>query len=275
MQLPKRPLGRTGITVSPLGLGTVKFGRNKGLKYPAPFELPNDETLLELLAIGRELGINLIDTAPAYGLSEERLGKLLKTSRDEFILSTKTGEEFHHDDHHPDGISQFFFDRKHTRMSVERSLKRLNTDYLDVVLVHSNGEDLDVIHNTDALETLDSLKDAGLIRTYGISTKTPEGGLAAASLVDVVMVTLNPHHLDELSVIERCSEKNTGVLLKKVLGSGHICHDDAQNNARDNTFALALNQAGVSSAIIGTINPEHLRDNVAAALTALVGNTHE
>lgn len=272
MLLPTRPLGRTGINVSSLGLGTVKFGRDKGLKYPSPFSLPDDDQLRHLLDLCLEFGINLIDTAPAYGVSEERLGQLLGKSRQQFVLSTKTGEEFFHNPHHPDGISEFFFDKKHTRMSVERSLKRLNTDYLDVVLVHSNGDDLNVIHNTDALETLDILKDTGLIRAYGISTKTSEGGLVAASLVDVLMVSLNPQHLDELDVIESCCEKNTGILLKKVLGSGHICHDDAPNNARKDTFTLALNQPGVSSAIIGTINPEHLRDNVATALSALISD---
>ena len=72
-----RHLGNTGIKVSPLGLGTVKLGRNQQVKYPHGFTLPDDKTVKELLALTWDLGINLIDTAPAYGNSEERLGALL------------------------------------------------------------------------------------------------------------------------------------------------------------------------------------------------------
>ncbi|MFW8341556.1 aldo/keto reductase, partial [Klebsiella pneumoniae] len=69
-----RPLGSTGLRVSPLGLGTVKLGRDQGVKYPNGFRIPDDQQARELLYLARELGINLIDTAPAYGVSEERLG---------------------------------------------------------------------------------------------------------------------------------------------------------------------------------------------------------
>jgi len=71
----RRALGATGLEVSALGLGTVKFGRNTGVKYPAGFELPSAAEIGELLAVARDLGINLLDTAPAYGSSEERIGK--------------------------------------------------------------------------------------------------------------------------------------------------------------------------------------------------------
>ena len=70
----KRPLGSTGIDVSVLGLGTVKIGRNQQVKYPTGFELPDDDTVIELFELAQSLGINFIDTAPAYGSSEQRLG---------------------------------------------------------------------------------------------------------------------------------------------------------------------------------------------------------
>src|SRR5690606_8720766 len=89
-----RPLGTTGLTVSPLGLGTVKIGRNQGVKYPSGFELPDDNQVRDLLALARDAGINLLDTAPAYGTSEERLGPLLSGQRQEWILCSKVGEEF-------------------------------------------------------------------------------------------------------------------------------------------------------------------------------------
>ena len=70
-----RPLGSTGLRVSPLGLGTVKLGRDQGVKYPNGFTIPDDAAARALLDQARALGINLIDTAPAYGVSEQRLGR--------------------------------------------------------------------------------------------------------------------------------------------------------------------------------------------------------
>ena len=64
-----RTLGRTDIAVSALGLGTVKLGRNRGVRYPQPFALPDDRAARALLDAARELGVNLLDTAPAYGAS--------------------------------------------------------------------------------------------------------------------------------------------------------------------------------------------------------------
>src|SRR5271156_1710204 len=112
-------MGNTGLSVSKLGLGTVKFGRNQQVNYPEAFELPSDQTILTLLASAKELGINLLDTAPAYGASEERLGKLLIGQRDAWIISTKVGEEFSH------GKSHYDFTPEHIRASIQRSLKHL------------------------------------------------------------------------------------------------------------------------------------------------------
>ena len=79
--MQKRRIGQTDIEVSVLGLGTVKWGRNQGVKYPAPFQLPTDREIKDLLAVAREQEINLLDTAPAYGLAEQRLGELLQGQR--------------------------------------------------------------------------------------------------------------------------------------------------------------------------------------------------
>lgn len=92
--MQKRSLKGCGIEVSVLGLGTVKFGRTEGVKYPEAFSLPSDKDILHLLSIAANVGINLLDTAPSYGVSEERLGKLLNGSK-EWVISTKVGEEFH------------------------------------------------------------------------------------------------------------------------------------------------------------------------------------
>jgi len=87
-----RALGKTGIDVSAIGLGTVKLGRNQQVKYPSAFEIPRDEHVVDLLALARSFGINLIDTAPAYGTSEARIGALLPGPREDWVLCTKVGE---------------------------------------------------------------------------------------------------------------------------------------------------------------------------------------
>lgn len=259
----QRPLGQTGLCVSALGLGTVKLGRNQGVKYPSAFELPSDEAAAELIRLANDCGINLIDTAPAYGTSEERLGKLLGAGARNWVICSKTGEEFEN------GQSRFDFSAAHTRKSVERSLKRLNRDWLDLVLVHSNGEDVDIIENSGAFDALAQLKQQGLIRAFGMSTKTVEGGLLAARESDCVMVTYNPQHTLEQPVLDECQRLGKGVLLKKALASGHLSGDDADPVQHCLDFAFA--HPAVTSAIVGTINRHHLRDNIAKAKHSLSG----
>jgi aryl-alcohol dehydrogenase-like predicted oxidoreductase len=274
--IAKRSLGNTGMEVSILGLGTVKLGRNEAVKYPQGFTLPNDKQASDLLALAREQGINLIDTAPAYGTSEERLGHLLRDQWHDWLICTKVGEDF------AEGISSYDFSPEHVRFSIERSLQRLNTEVLDIVLVHSDGNDVDIIKRFGTLEALAELKRQGKVRTFGMSTKTVEGGMLAAQQSDVVMLTWNLHYQDEVPVIDYCQQHGVGVLIKKALASGHLAgaelsgagpsrekHSDRnrtqsrtqQNRALD-SLAMITAHPGVSSAIVGTINPEHLLANI-------------
>lgn len=251
-------LANTNITVSALGLGTVKFGRNQGVHYPEGFELPSDQTILELLALARDLGINLLDTAPAYGLSEERLGSLLKGQRQQWILSTKVGEEF------TNGASHFDFSKSWIHHSIERSLKRLNTDYLDIVLVHSNGEDKKIIEENAVFDVLAEIKKSGLIRAYGMSTKTVEGGILAVDQSDVVMMMHHPAHTVEQAVIAHAHQQHKGIFIKKALASGHL---DKIGGADPVLAAMQFifKEPGVSSVILGTLNAAHLKHNVQCA----------
>lgn len=244
-----RALGSTGIDISVLGLGTVKIGRDQQVKYPRGFKIPDDQAVRELLALTRELGINMIDTAPAYGRSEERLGQLLPNSNN-WVIVTKVGEAFEN------GESSFDFSAAGTRASIERSLKRLRRDYLDVVLVHSDGNDMHIIENEGVLPELAKLKQQGLIRAYGMSTKTVEGGMWCVQNTDVVMATCNLADDHDLPVIAEAARMNKGVLVKKGLQSGH-----AENSVED-ALRYVFAQAGVSGMIVGTINPQHLRQNV-------------
>lgn len=251
-------LGNTHLSVSRIGLGTVKFGRNQQVKYPDPFDLPTDHTILDLLAHAQELGINLLDTAPAYGASEERLGKLLGKNRHHWVLCTKVGEEF------INGQSHFDFSEKQVRFSIDRSLKRLNTDYLDLVLVHSNGEDKKIIEENGIFDVLNTLKESGKIRAFGMSSKTIEGGMLAVEHSDVVMVTYNPMDTAEQLVIAHAHKKNKGVLIKKALASGHL-QKISENDPIQEAMYFIFQQPGVSSIVLGTLNKAHLTYNVKCA----------
>lgn len=248
-----RQLGQTDLQLSALGLGTVKFGRNQGVKYPSQFELPSDIDARALMNLARDLGINCLDTAPAYGSSEERLGKLLKDDRKHWHIVSKVGEEFEN------GESSFNFSPEHIRMSVERSLRRLKTDYIDCVMVHSDGRDVEIIERDGALETLAQLKQKGWIRSFGMSTKTVAGGIMAARYSDCVMVTYNLREQAEREVLDYCAEHGKGALIKKAFASGHLTDGDAVAEA----LAMIFSHPGATSAVVGTLNPKHLRENVA------------
>ncbi|MBV9576431.1 MAG: aldo/keto reductase [Gammaproteobacteria bacterium] len=251
--LLKRFLGQTNIEVSVLGLGTVKFGRCEGVKYPTAFSLPSDADIQHLLALSSERGINLLDTAPAYGTSEERLGQLL-SHRQQWVISTKVGEEF------IDGQSQFDFSPLAITSSIERSLTRLKTDYLDIVLIHSNGEDEYLLAQENIFSTLAALKKAGKIRAYGMSTKTITGGLLALAQTDVAMVTFHPEYTAENDLLLYAHQHQKGILIKKALASGYLSAEKA--------LPFILAQTGVTSVIVGTINPLHLENNINIAMNA-------
>ena len=260
---PKRALGKTGMEVSLLGLGTVKLGRNQGVKYPQQFNIPDDKEASALIALAHDSGINLIDTAPAYGNSEQRLGKLLKGQRKDWLICSKVGEEF------IDGQSLFNFSPAHTRFSVERSLRRLNTDVLDIVLIHSDGNDEAILQRHGTLNTLAELKKEGKIRAIGMSTKTLAGGLLAATQSDVVMITWNLQHDTEVPVVDYCHQHGVGVLIKKALASGHAAQHLQPDSAIGGdpikqSFEMIFAHPGVSSAIVGTVNLDHLRANISA-----------
>lgn len=258
-----RPLGNTGLIVSPLGLGTVKLGRDQGVKYPNGFTIPDDAAARALLDQARALGINLIDTAPAYGVSEQRLGPLLRGQREDWVIVSKVGEEF------DNGQSRFDFSPAHTRLSVERSLQRLETDRIDLVLVHSDGNDVAILRDSGVYETLAELKREGKLRAFGLSGKTVEGGLLALERGDCAMVTYNLAERGEQAVLDHAVTHGKGILIKKALASGHAVL--AGEDPVRASFELVFGHPGVTAAIVGTINPQHLAANAATAAAVIRG----
>ena len=168
---------------------------------------------------------------------------------------TKVGEIFEN------AQSRFDFSFDHTIKSVEQSLKKLKRDVLDIVLVHSDGNDMDIINNGATFDALEVLKNKGLIKAYGMSSKTVEGGRWVVENCDVVMATANLDYDEERPVLELAKKLNKGVIVKKGLQSGHA--DSASGGSGVGAaFKHILNLPGVSSMIVGTINMSHLRDNV-------------
>lgn len=248
--MKRRPLFRGGPEVSTLGLGTVKLGRDQGVKYPAAFQLPDDASARALLDLAWDLGINFIDTAPAYGRSEERLGQLLQGDSREWVIGSKAGEEFE------GGASFHDFSPEHIRSSVERSLGRLRRESLDLVLLHSNGDDTEILNRSGAPGVLLDLKAEGKIRGWGMSSKTVAGGKRAVEMgADVVMIMYNPWHPEEAPILDAAYEAGCGVLIKKALNSGHGA------SAVEDSFRFILGHPGLTSIVVGTIHPGHLKSN--------------
>lgn len=263
--LPLGPFGSTGFFLSPLGVGTVKWGRTEGLKHGA-FTLPDDRTCEALLDLALERGVNFLDTAPAYGIAEERLGRLVNGGerRGKFHLFTKAGERFEN------GKSTWDFSAESIRRSVENSLRALRADALDGVLIHSTRDDLRVLRETPALETLLDLKARGLVKTAGFSVMSLEGGLAAAALCDLLMVAWNPGFREHEPVVAEAARLGKGVLLKKVLDSGfpkpELTPPGVSPAAHAIRSALAL--PGRPAVVAGTITRAHLEENIRASADA-------
>ena len=246
-----RNLGSSGIRVSPLGLGTAKFGRNQGVKYPVSFDLPTNKHISNLLSACQDLGINLVDTAPAYGSSETLLGELLPGPSDQWIISSKFGEQFEQNQSHYD------FSAAALTASVENTLKALKRDYLDILLLHSDGNDTGILSDEILLDTLNTLKSTGKIRASGMSSKTTAGGIRAAELLDVIMVTLDTEDPDSEAVVAMAASLNKGVMIKKPLDSGH-------DTKVDESLRELGAHPGISSVITGTLSVTHLQENIAS-----------
>jgi len=244
-------LAGTGLDISPIGFGAFKIGRNEKIKYPSHYDLPTQQDVDRILHGVLDMGVNLIDTAPAYGLSEERIGKSISGRRDKFVLSTKTGENFE------DGESEYDYSAAGTRLSLARSLKRLRTDYLDLVFVHSNGRDQFIQEQTDVVETLLELKKQGLIRAIGFSGKQIAGARMALEWADVIMVEYHMGDTSHADVIAEAARRRVGVIVKKGLASGHLAAPEA--------IRFVLGHPTVHSMVIGGLNLDHFRANCEVA----------
>ena len=248
--MDQRQLGIQGPWVSTIGFGAFKIGRNEQTKYGTEYSLPDEAEVSRLLNELLDLGINYIDTAPAYGLSEARIGAAIAHRRAEYILSTKVGETFEN------GVSTYDFSGGAVERSLERSLQRLKTETLDVVFIHSNADDLAIQRDTDAVATLQRLCEQKLVRQIGLSAKTVAGAEAALAWADVLMVE---YHLQDRAfepVIAAARAAGIGIVVKKALASGKLAAEEG--------LRFVLNNPGVSTVVVGTLNSQHMLQNLNA-----------
>lgn len=150
-----RPLGRTGVQVSPLCLGTMMFG---------PWGNDDEPDAIRIIHAALDAGINFVDTADVYsaGRSEEITGKALKGRRDDVVLATKFFMPMDPDDPNQRGGSRRWIIRE-----VENSLRRLDTDYIDLYQVHRPSPDVDI---EETLGALSDLVHQGKVRYIGSSS---------------------------------------------------------------------------------------------------------
>jgi len=210
-----RTLGKTGLRVSVVGIGTWQYGGEWGKDF-------EQAEVNQMFARGRELGINLIDTAECYGdhLSERFVGAAVGHQRAEWIIASKFGHHF-----------QAPFERTEPRTpadclkQLDDSLKALQTDYLDILQYHSWGDTQ--FFDDDVLAVLQKAKHDGKIRFLGnsVGSNVNTKQIQASTARDIDIIQLIYNRLDakpDTTTLPICAEQNLGVLARVPLASGFL-----------------------------------------------------
>jgi aryl-alcohol dehydrogenase-like predicted oxidoreductase len=265
-------LGKTGIKVSRLGLGTVELGLDYGINKPENFtKKPNEKDSIYLLHKAVDFGINLFDTAPSYGCSEELLGKAF-TNKKNCIIATKVNIPSEGGD-----CEKFILS------SLNRSCKKLQRKYLDILQVHNTT--VNTFLNSDIFKILLKEKEAGNIRFIGASVYEPKNAFAAinSGIIDVLQVAYNvlDQRMDE-KVLAKAKSEGIGILSRSVFLKGVLTERikylpkkcEPLKKAAENVkmkmklsswqdlsnFALrfALSNPGINSILVGISNEAEL-----------------
>ena len=239
-----RILGKTGRKISRLGFGGIPIQR---------IDAQGTRDLMHRLA---EAGINFIDTARGYTVSEEYLGYALEGIRDKFVLATKS----------------MATTKEAMAADIEKSLQNLRTDYIDLYQIHNPSAAAyeTILAPGGALEALLEAKQAGKIGHIGLTTHSTELLEKAMEQpwVETLMFPYNIVETQAQELIDRCAAKNIGFIDMKPLAGGAI---------EDATLALRFIAANpnVSVIIPGMAQPEELAQNLAAVESATVLSEEE
>jgi aryl-alcohol dehydrogenase-like predicted oxidoreductase len=254
--------------VSVLGFGGAEIG----------FEEVTAETVETLLNTALDAGLNVIDTAECYEGSEELIGKTIGHRRDQFYLFTKVG--------HPRGVGSEDWSTSSILESIERSLRRLNTDRVDLVQLHSCAES--VLKKGDVIAALQTARDKGHTRYIGYSGDSLAAKFAVESdAFDTLQTSLNIADQEPVELtIPAARERSMGVIAKRPLANvawklGHKPIDSYHHPYWDrlrkldyefirgrsleqsigHALRFTLSVPGVHTAIVGTTKPERWQEN--------------
>lgn len=212
-----RPLGATGITVSEIGFGAWGIG---GVSAGRSSYGPTDDAQSKrALHVAYEHGITFYDTSDIYGYghSEELIGEALGSVRDKIVIASKVGFLEH--------LGAQDFSSKHVRTSVEQSLNRLRTDYIDLYQLHDPDIDM-LVNDPSILETFEALKKEGKIRSVGISVKGPPEGLRAINELNAAVIQINLNMIDQRAVenglLALSERQKVGVIARTPLCFGFL-----------------------------------------------------
>lgn len=244
--MPMTVLGRTGIKVSKLGFGCAPLG----------WDTSTQDGVSSMLLKAVDLGINYFDTAPNYGNAEVRMGEVIPSIRDKIVLISKTEEP----------------DYDGTWRLLEQSLKRLRTEYLDIVHIHNFGSedrfpDMNfTLSDKGSLGALRMARKQGLVRFIGASGHLHPSRFHLAIEnpdIDILMLAVNfvlKHKYNfEDKIWLRASQKNMGLAAMKVYGGSVKKWDSKITDAdRENALRYALTLPGLSTAVIGLRTEEQL-----------------
>lgn len=214
-----RTLGRSGIKISPMGLGCWAIGGpfwKKG--QPVGWGQVNDQDSIQAVRRALELGVTFFDTADVYGCghSEQILGQALSGDRERVVIATKFGQEF---DEQTREVIGYNSDPAYIRRACEASLKRLNTDYIDLYQLHI--KELDEEHALLVMETLENLVTAGKIRYFGWSTDDPQRARLFSNGSHCTAIQMRLNILEgEVETLEICESLKLAAINRSPLGMG-------------------------------------------------------
>lgn len=218
--MEKRTLGKTDWEISVIGFGAIKLSRISTKKCEI------------LLNQAIDTGINFVDTADCYGDSEEKIGTALKKRRKEFYLSTKIDER----------------DGSGVEKKLERCLRRLKTDWIDLVFFHDvRGSEYDRIFDSGGMEALEKAKRHGKILEIGISIHHSLPMMRAAiesGLFSALMVSYSALDEDRLAadILPMAYEKGVGLIAMKPLAGGRLVQSPSNFKNRKSSLGESLAQ---------------------------------
>ena len=266
--MERRKLGKTEMQVSVLGFGGSEIG----------YEHASPETVAKLLNGALDAGLNVIDTAECYEGSEDLIGQTISHRRKDYYLFTKCG--------HPRGIGSEDWSIPSLLESIERSLRRLRTDHLDLVQLHSCSEA--ILRKGDAITALQSARDKGYTRHIGYSGDSLAAKYAVESGVfDTLQTSINIADQEALELtLPLAREKQLGVIAKRPIANAawkeqhkpiesyhHVYWDRLRKLNYDfirespleksiaHTLRFTLSVPGVHTAIVGTSKPDRWLQN--------------